>query len=94
MPDIVDMFDTQGSRSATRDAVLQGNASVTCRQLNVLARQVSFSLHKLRQPRALIYLTQSPQAYASMLGVLMAGGYYCPVNTAHTVEWQKQVIRW
>jgi D-alanine--poly(phosphoribitol) ligase subunit 1 len=93
MPDIVDLFDAQVSRSATRDAVLQDNASVTYRQLNVLARQVFFGLHELRQPRTLIYLAQSPQAYASMLGVLMAGGYYCPVNLAHPVERQKLVFQ-
>lgn len=93
MPDIVDMFDAQASRSATRDAVLQDNGSTTYRQLNVLARQIFSNVRELRQPRALIYLAQSPEAYASMLGVLMAGGYYCPVNLAHPVDRQKQVIQ-
>jgi D-alanine--poly(phosphoribitol) ligase subunit 1 len=93
MPDIVDMFDAQASRSATRDAVLQDNGSTTYRQLSVLARQIFSNLRELRQPRALIYLAQSPEAYASMLGVLMAGGYYCPVNLAHPVDRQKQVIQ-
>lgn len=93
MPDIVDMFDAQANRSATRDAVMQDNGSTTYRQLNILARQIFSNLRELRQPRALIYLAQSPEAYASMLGVLMAGGYYCPVNLAHPVDRQKQVIR-
>jgi non-ribosomal peptide synthetase component F len=93
MPDLVDMIDAQASRSPTRDAVVQDNGSTTYRELNVLARRVFFNLHELRQPRALIYLAQSPEAYASMLGVLMAGGYYCPVNLAHPVERQKQVIQ-
>jgi len=93
MPDIVDMFDAQANRSATCDAVLQDNGSTTYRQLNVLARQIFANLRDLKQPRALIYLAQSPEAYASMLGVLIAGGYYCPVNLAHPIDRQKRVIQ-
>lgn len=93
MPDIVDMFDARASQSATCDAVLQDNGSLTYRQLHVLARQIFSNLRELKQPRTLIYLAQSGEAYASMLGVLMAGGYYCPVNLAHPVDRQKLVIQ-
>src|SRR5690349_16683936 len=93
MPDIVDLFDAQASRSATRAAVLQDNGSITYRQLQALARQIFFNLYELKQPRTLLYLPQSSEAYAAMLGVIMAGGYYCPVNLAHPVERQKLVIQ-
>src|SRR5690349_11636340 len=93
MPDIVDMFDAQASRSPALDAVLHDNGSTTYGQLNLLARQIFSNLREFRQPRALLYLPQSSEAYAAMLGVLMAGGYYCPVNLAHPADRQKQVIQ-
>jgi D-alanine--poly(phosphoribitol) ligase subunit 1 len=93
MMDIVDLFVTQASRSAAREAVLQDQGATTYRQLHTLTRQIAYNLREFKQPRTLIYLAQSPEAYASMLGVLMAGGYYCPVNLAHPLDRQKRVIQ-
>jgi len=56
---------------------------VTYGELSDLVRRLARACAAVKpQPRVLIHLPQGHQAYAAMLGALMAGGYYAPNNLA------------
>ena len=55
-------------------------------ELAMRARQVAERLSAVATPRVLIAYEQGSQAYAAMLGTLMAGGYYTPVNVASPLD--------
>ena len=61
-------------------AVEQNAKVVTYGQLENLARKFATAFKAIHQPRILIALPQGPDAYAAMIGSILSGGYYIPVN--------------
>lgn len=83
MSDIVERFSYQVAHKPNFPAVIDHERVITYQELNVLAKRVaSFLLTYKKHPRVLVMLPQGIEAYASIIGVVMAGGYYCPINVA------------
>lgn len=74
-------------------AVVGRKESITYEDLLGLALRYAYDISgNKKHSRVAIVLPQSIEAYASMIGVLMAGGYYCPINTSLPVFRKKQIL--
>jgi D-alanine--poly(phosphoribitol) ligase subunit 1 len=79
--DVLDLFLDQTLSHPASLAIDHPQRKLSYGELAALSRSYAAAfLRESLHPRVLIHLPQGPDAYASMLGALMAGGYYCPVN--------------
>jgi len=81
--DLVDTFHTQVQAHPHLSAVEHNGVSTSYEKLSDLARQIAGSIQRVTStpsPRVLLALPASASAYAGMIGTLMAGGTFCPVN--------------
>ena len=65
-------------------------------ELESLAFQLAATIHHLTEnpcPRVLVALSPSQRAYAAMLGSLIAGGTFCPVDIAAPEEWNAAICK-
>src|SRR5262245_16565603 len=67
-------------RTALESETAQLSFAELCRQGLGVARQVRARHAGIREP-VLVYLEKSPPAIVGMVGALMSGNCYCPVDT-------------
>jgi D-alanine--poly(phosphoribitol) ligase subunit 1 len=67
-------------------AVDLGDDIVTYAGLEDRARRLAACFAGVEAPRVLVALPQGPDAYAAMIGALMSGGCYIPVNVAAPIN--------
>mgnify|MGYP005632442875 CR=1 FL=1 len=81
--DVIDRFLAQVQNHPDEPAVLDRDSTISYAELERLARRIATRLSQLGEhPRVVINLPQCAEAYAAMLGTLMAGGYYIPLNVS------------
>jgi len=84
---IVELFAEQVEQTPVHIALEFQNESLTYREINQRANQLANWLRargiKPGVPVG-IYLEHSPETIVALLGVLKAGGYYVPFDTAHS----------
>ncbi|MCT4648609.1 MAG: AMP-binding protein [Carboxylicivirga sp.] len=79
--DIISQFCLQVEDKPNNIAIVENGNQIEYLQLKRLAYGFANAFSKVSDnPKILIFLPQSINAYASMIGTLMAGGYYCPIN--------------
>jgi D-alanine--poly(phosphoribitol) ligase subunit 1 len=79
--DIISAFCEQVKVRPHKIAVVENDNEIEYLRLQKLAFGFAETFSKLGiNPKVLILLPQSINAYAVMIGTLMAGGYYCPIN--------------
>ena len=87
------LFLEQSSSRPDHPAVVNEDKIVSYGQLkDMVERIASVISHEGAHPKVLIHLPQCAEAYASMFGTLMAGGYYAPTNIFSPLERQQLVI--
>ena len=77
-------------------AVETVNGAHSYEELESLAFQLAATIHHLTEnpcPRVLVALPPSPRAYAAMLGSLIAGGTFCPVDITAREEWNSAICQ-
>jgi D-alanine--poly(phosphoribitol) ligase subunit 1 len=82
-PDLIDLFLARADSHPGLTAVDHGGKRSSYGQLRDLAYTIAGTInHSVPGPcpRVLIALPQSTSAYAAMIGCLIAGGTFCPVN--------------
>lgn len=85
-PQIVDLLDAfyyQVESHPHLTAVEHNGASTSYDELGDLARRIAGSIHcviSTPSPRVLLAMPASAAAYAGMIGTLVAGGTFCPIN--------------
>lgn len=88
--DVLDLFIHQVDEQPDKLAVLDQGSQLRYHELAFLAGRFATAIAAEEdKPRVAILLPQGAYAYAAMLGTLMAGGYYCPINTdlpAHRIS--------
>ena len=83
---IADLFAEQVERTPAHIAIEFQNESLTYRELDNRANQLANWLRKQGIKPGVpvgIYLEHSPETIVALLGVLKAGGFYVPFDTAH-----------
>lgn len=83
MVDLVDAFLSQARSHPHLPAIEDNGVFVSYEELKVLASQIAGSIQQVTSipsPRVLLALPPSTSAYAGMIGALIAGGTFCPVN--------------
>jgi len=83
---IVELFEEQVEQTPAHIALEFQNESFTYRQLNQRANQLANWLRARGIKPGVsvgIYVEHSPETIVALLGVLKAGGYYVPFDTAH-----------
>ena len=79
--DIISEFCRQVEDKPNNIAVVENDNQIKYLQLKNLAFGFAETFSNVTEnPKVLIFFPQSINAYASMIGTLMAGGYYCPIN--------------
>ena len=80
--DILERFLLSAAERPSAAAVQETHRSYTYGELKKLAESVNYLASRVScSPRVMIVLKPGASAYASMLGTLMAGGFYCPLDT-------------
>lgn len=83
MIDLLDAFLSQVKLHPNLAAVEYQGVSTSYEELSVFAARIAGSIQEFAStpsPRVLLALPQSTSAYAGMIGTLIAGGTFCPVN--------------
>lgn len=94
MRDVAERFVHFASAHASHPAVVETSGVVSYGELLVRARRVAAAAAaRAAQPRVLIHLAQGADAYAAMMGALLAGGFYAPTNVSNPVSGQKLLAR-
>jgi len=79
--DIISEFCRQANEKPNNIAVVENENKIEYSKFKELAFGFAETFSNIKEnPKVLIFLPQSINAYASMIGTLMAGGYYCPIN--------------
>ena len=89
-PDVIDLFLNAAARFPDKLAV-QARPGATYAELAVRARQLAAAFAGAE--RVLIALPRGVDAYASMLGAALGGGFYTPLNEVSPIEKQLRVTR-
>ncbi len=93
MIDPVVRFIEKANSHPEHPAVVEGGVITSYRSLKDKAENIaSFLCDCFSHPKVAICLSQGSDAYAAMFGTLMAGGYYCPINTDAPVLRQKEIL--
>jgi D-alanine--poly(phosphoribitol) ligase subunit 1 len=80
--DVVARFMAMADAAPQRTAVLTDRASVSYAELAALARRFAGVFSTVACPKVLVGYEQGATAYAAIMGSLLAGGYYAPINIA------------
>lgn len=81
IPEFAQRFFVQADERPEQIAVIDRSREITYSELASLVRRIAATLLNMAdQPRVLITLPQSIEAYALMMGTVVSGGLYCPVN--------------
>ena len=92
--DILDLFYSKVSNNKSNLAVVQKDNQITYGKLISLVQKYAFVFKKIRKnPKILIYLPKSSEAYAAMLASLQVGGVYCPINDTMPTIRLKLIIK-
>jgi D-alanine--poly(phosphoribitol) ligase subunit 1 len=91
--DSIDLFLSRALGDPQHPAVAVENRSITYGVLEDRIRRIAAKVSEYREPKVLIAMPQGPDAYAAMLGVGLAGGYYAPVNLAAPREKLELIAR-
>lgn len=81
--DVLDSFLSQVLSHPDLPAVEHNGVHTSYEELSVLARRIAGAVQQAAckpSPRVLLALPPSISAYAGMIGTLIAGGTFCPVN--------------
>src|SRR5580658_10175951 len=81
--DLIDAIIAQVRANPNLPAIVCDGVSVSYEDLASRSAAVRDALSRasaVQCPRVLLALRTSPDAYAGMVGVLMAGGAFCPIN--------------
>lgn len=92
--DILDLFYSKVSNNKSNLAVVQKDTQITYGKLISLVQKYAFVFKKIKKnPKILIYLPKSSEAYAAMLASLQVGGIYCPINDTMPIIRLKLIIK-
>ena len=93
LADPVELFSRRVKASPDHVAIAEAGRSTSYAELANLAARfaAAFRARGGRAPRVLIHLPQCAEAYAAMLGSLMAGGIYAPNNLSAPAPRQRAV---
>jgi D-alanine--poly(phosphoribitol) ligase subunit 1 len=80
--DVVDRFLKTVASRGDQTAVRTPAGQTSYHELADLTRRFAAHFSTLAAPRVLVAYDQGPYAYAAMLGTMLAGGFYVPVNVA------------
>jgi D-alanine--poly(phosphoribitol) ligase subunit 1 len=80
MSDIIDRFLNIACCHEHRPAVIKDGKSTTYGELAAKARRYAAVFSTATAPCVMITLPPGADAYAAMLGALLGGGYYAPIN--------------
>jgi D-alanine--poly(phosphoribitol) ligase subunit 1 len=81
--DLVDAFLSEVRAHPASAAIAHNGVSTSYEELSSLAGRIAASIQQVTSqpsPRVLLALPPSVAAYAAMVGTLMAGGTFCPLN--------------
>lgn len=93
MADLIENVIRAKSNNPKSLAVVDRKNSTNYEDLLGLSYRYAHAINNIAKPsRVAIILPQSVDAYASMIGTLMAGGYYCPINVSLPVFRKKQIV--
>jgi D-alanine--poly(phosphoribitol) ligase subunit 1 len=93
MLDVIGLFLDRAASQPSSPAIDHPQRKLSYGEFAALSRSYAAAfLRESVHPRILIHLPQGPEAYASMLGALMAGGYYCPVNIELPFHRRSEII--
>ncbi len=80
--DVVERFFQVADRQADRIAVRARSDLTSYRDLASLVRRFGACFSTKASPKVLVAYDQGPYAYAAMLGAMLTGGFYVPVNVS------------
>lgn len=94
MIDIIEAFRHQSELRPRNTAVSHRVDAATYEELLKLSQDIAYTIQiKVGyNPKVLIFLKASPFAYGSMLGTLMIGGTFCPIDIIGPYERNKEII--
>lgn len=91
--DFLASFLNYAEKCPMKLAVVESNRQINYGEFACLARRIAnHCKQRATQPKVVVLFSQSIEAYASMFGTLLAGGYYCPINTSSPLNRQKMII--
>jgi amino acid adenylation domain-containing protein len=88
-PTLLDLFDRSVHEHGDRPAVIAGDTSLTYRQLDAAAADVSVRLRRrgiTTEDPVAVHLPRGAGVFVAILAVLKAGGSYVPVDTRYPAE--------
>tara|TARA_B100000242_G_C43055062_1_gene493585 strand:+ start:5952 stop:7466 length:1515 start_codon:yes stop_codon:yes gene_type:complete len=92
-PDPLSLIVTNSNNQPNHIAIQENKRKITYKEFIDLADSMAYQFRKKRKhPKVLIYLPQSIEAYASMIGCLQAGGIYSPIGINTPYEKQKLIL--
>ncbi len=91
--DLTERFFEMAARHGERIAVQSRTGATSFADLAFLARRFAARFSKVPAPKVLVACDQGPQAYAAMLGTMLAGGFYAPINVAAPREKMAGICR-
>lgn len=86
MLDVIDRFFSVSARDGESVAVYNDTTRVRFKDLAAYVRKYATLFSSTSAPKVMIAIDHGTDAYAAMLGTIMVGGFYAPVNTAAPVE--------
>jgi len=84
--DVVDRFLAHAGRAPDSPALLTQGREVSYGEMEARVRRFAAAVAEFEEPRVLIALPPSLDAYCAILGVALAGGYHTPVNLSAPVS--------
>ena len=91
--DVLTLFLNHVKKSPKNLAVSDSDRQINYGEFANLAKRIAYQCkQRTTQPKVAILFSQSIEAYASMIGTLIAGGVYCPINTSSPLNKQKIII--
>ena len=94
MKDPVSSFLENVRKNPYHPAVVEDANTISYGELGNLSRRIAASiLDSCEKPRVMVYLPKGATAYAAMLGTLMAGGVYSPINLDAPVNRHIEVMK-
>jgi D-alanine--poly(phosphoribitol) ligase subunit 1 len=84
--DVIDLFLARAAANPDHPAIVTSDGAATYQQLELRVRVLAALFAKHSEPRVLIALPPSIDAYACMLASGLAGGFYTPINLASPVD--------
>jgi D-alanine--poly(phosphoribitol) ligase subunit 1 len=91
--DVVDLFLACASRSPDHPAVVASSGLATYRDLERRVRAFAARFAERPEPRVLVALPPSVDAYACILAAGLAGGFHTPLNMASPPEKMRRIAR-